>query len=231
MGLNVIILGGPGAGKGTQAALFALSHGLSKISTGDILRQGVKDRLPKVLLVKEKMDRGELADDDTIIEIVQDRLGRSDTSRGFVLDGFPRNVAQAHALDSIMEKRAKGALLIVDIVVPNEELARRLSSRRICSVCGMNAEPLQDPKAACQRCRGVFVSRTDDTEAVVLERLRIYSDETKPLVEYYGDRPTFFTVDGKQAPEQVALELNNLIDTAAARSSTVVMEAQGEANR
>ena len=230
MVLNVVMLGAPGAGKGTQAGRLAQARGLPKISTGDILRQGVKDRLPVALLAKEKMDRGELVDDDTIVAIVRDRLVRSDTDAGFILDGFPRTVFQARALDAIMDERGKGSLLVVDIVVPDGDLVRRLSGRRICSKCGTNAEPSEDEEAACRRCGGTLVHRADDKEAVVLERLRIYTLETKPLVECYSARPTFCAVNGKQAPEQVAQELSAMIDAAAARSGSAV-EARGAEGR
>ena len=231
MGLNIVMLGAPGAGKGTQAALFAEKRGLPAISTGDILRQGVKDRLPVALLAKEKMDRGELVDDDTMVSIVRDRLVRPDTDAGFILDGFPRTVSQARALDAIMDERGNGPLLVVDIVVPEEELARRLSDRRICSKCGLNAEPSGDAKAACQRCGGTLVNRADDTAEVVLERLRIYGQATKPLVEFYSGRPTFCAVNGQQSPDQVAQEVSTVIDGAAARTAVASVEARGVAGR
>ncbi len=230
MALNIVMLGAPGAGKGTQAGRLARERDLPKISTGDILRQGMKDRLPVALLAKEKMDRGELVDDDTMVTIVRDRLMRRDTEAGFILDGFPRTVSQAGALDTIMDERGKGPLLIVDIVVSDEELVLRLSRRCICSKCGANAEPLADVEAMCPRCGGPRVHRADDTAAVVLERLRIYAHATKPLVDYYRERPTFCAVNGQQAPDEVARELGAVIDTAAVRADAVV-EARGAAGR
>jgi adenylate kinase len=226
MRLNIVMLGGPGAGKGTQAERLAQERGLPKISTGEILRQGVKDKLPVALLAKEKTDRGELVDDDTIVAIVRDRLGRPDTDAGFILDGFPRTVSQARALDAIVDERGKDPLFIVDIDVPQEELVRRLSGRRICSACGTNAEPSDEAEAKCQRCGGTLVYRADDTAAVVRERLRVYAHSTKPLVDYYRERPTFCAVNGTQAPAQVAQELRAIIDDAADRARPVV-EAQG----
>lgn len=231
MGLNIVMLGAPGAGKGTQAERFAQARALPKISTGDILRQGVKEKLPVALSAKEKMDRGELVDDGTMVTIVHDRLSQSDTDAGFVLDGFPRTASQARALDAIMDERGKGPLLVVDIAVPEDELARRLSGRRICSVCGTNAEPSVDADAACRRCGGTLVYRADDTEAVVRERLRVYAHATKPLVEYYRDRDTFCAVNGQQGPAEVAQELNTIIDAAAARAGLVTVEAQGDTGR
>src|SRR6185503_20340556 len=132
MGLNVIMMGPPGAGKGTQAGRFARSSDLPKISTGDMLREAIKEQNPVALEAKKLMDRGELVDDATIIAIVRDRLSKPDTRPGFVLDGFPRTVEQAVALDALMEERGEGPLVVIDVVVPDQELVRRLDGRRIC---------------------------------------------------------------------------------------------------
>jgi adenylate kinase len=225
MGLNVIMMGPPGAGKGTQAGRFARERGLLKISTGDILRDAIKEQHPVALAAKAKMDRGELVDDGTMIAIVRDRLLRPDAQRGFVLDGFPRTVAQARALDDTMAERANGPLIVVDVVVPEEELVRRLASRRICSGCGMNADPF-GTEAQCRKCGGELVQRTDDNQDVVLERLKIYQRTTRPVLEYYRERPTFRVVNGAQAPDRVAHEMDTLIDDAAAVG--VALKAAGE---
>lgn len=231
MGLNVIILGAPGAGKGTQAARLARQRGLPKISTGDILRQGIKDRLPVALVAKARMDRGELLDDETMVTIVRERLVRPDTNAGFILDGFPRTVSQARSLDAIMEERGAGPLIVVDIVVPEEDLVSRLAGRRICSHCGTNAEPANGAGTTiCQRCGGTLVPRADDSEQVVLERLKVYTHAARPLVGYYRERPTFYTVNGAQTADHVAQELGATIDVAAARTRTIV-EARGATGR
>jgi adenylate kinase len=214
MGLNVIMMGPPGAGKGTQAERLARERGLLKISTGEILRDAIKEQHPVALVAKAKMDRGELIDDETMIAIVRDRLMRPDAEPGVILDGFPRTVAQAEALDRILEERDKGPLVVIDVVVPEEELVRRLASRRICSSCGTNAAP-GDKSPTCSRCGGVMVQRTDDNQQVVLERLKVYQHATKPVLEYYRGRPTFRVVNGTQPPDRVAHELNTLIDDAA----------------
>ena len=211
MALNVIMLGAPGAGKGTQAESFARAHGLPKISTGDILREGIKNELPLALVAKQKMDRGELADDDTIVGIVRERLKASDTKAGFVLDGFPRTVVQGQALDQLMVERGSDPLVIVDIVVPKAELVRRLSTRRICSGCGANADPLDTGATHCTVCGGVLVHRSDDNDRIVLERLRVYHESTKPVVDFYRDRPTFRAVNGAQAPDLVTAEIEATI--------------------
>jgi adenylate kinase len=214
MGLNVIMMGPPGAGKGTQAGRLAQERGLIKISTGDILREAIKEKNPTALEAKARMDRGELVDDAMIIAIVEQRLGRPDASRGFVLDGFPRTVAQAQALDEIMGRLGNGPLIVVDVAVPDQELVRRLASRRICSSCGTNADAL-GPATVCRKCGGELVQRTDDDQGVVQERLNVYQRATKPVLEYYRERPTFRVVNGAQAPERVAQELDTMIDDAA----------------
>jgi len=210
----VIMMGAPGAGKGTQAGRFARERGLPKISTGDMLREAIKAGDPVALKVKERMDRGELADDVTMIEIVRKRLQQPDAQAGFVLDGFPRTVAQAKALDGIMDERNNGPLIVVDVMVPPEELVRRLATRRICVDCQTNA----DPKATdrCLKCGGRLELRTDDNQDVVRERLSVYVRETKPVLEFYRERPTFRVVNGAQAPDRVAQELDTMIDDAAA---------------
>ena len=218
MALNVIMMGPPGAGKGTQAGRFARERGLLKISTGDILREAIKTGSPMALRAKALMDRGELVDDATMIDIVRERLMRADATPGFVLDGFPRTVGQAEALDRIVKERANGPLVVVDVRVPEKELVRRLASRLICSQCGANAEPPKagEPAATrCAKCGGELEQRTDDNEQIVLERLKVYERTTKPLVEFYRDRPTFRIVNGAQALERVAHELDTVIDDAA----------------
>jgi adenylate kinase len=223
MALNIIMLGAPGAGKGTQADVLAAKRGLPKISTGDILRQGIKDQLPVAMIAKAKMDRGELVDDDTMIAIVRDRLSRPDVDAGFILDGFPRTVDQARALDRLMDDLGKGPLLVVELVVPEEDLVRRLAGRRICSKCGENAGVDDGP--TCRRCGGELTQRPDDREEVVRERLNVYARSTKPLVDFYRARPTFRTVNGAQAPDRVARELDATIDAAASVGSRAGMGA------
>jgi adenylate kinase len=226
MGLNLVMLGAPGAGKGTQAERFASRRGLLKISTGDILRQGIKDQIPVALVAKAKMDRGELVDDATMVAIVRERLGRPDTVAGFILDGFPRTVEQARALDGIIAELGKAPLVVVDIVVPDDELVRRIAARRICAACGQNATSADG--TVCGRCGGALVQRPDDAEAVVLERLRVYARSTKPLVDFYRMRSTFRTVNGAQAPDQVARELETCVDEAASRADTGAQELAGQ---
>jgi adenylate kinase len=204
MALNVVFMGPPGAGKGTQAERFAREHGIPKISTGDILREAVSARTPLGLEVKSLMDRGELVGDDLIIGIVRERLGRPDAARGFVLDGFPRTVPQAAALDVLLNGR--GALIVVEIQVPDEELVRRVVSRRICSKCGRTVSAFGDDGVAaekCGNCGGSLVSRSDDSAQVARDRLKVYWRETQPMIAFYQSRPTYRAIDGAQPPERV----------------------------
>ena len=222
------MMGPPGAGKGTQAARFARERGLLKISTGDILREAIKEQNPAALAAKARMDRGELVDDATMIAIVRERLLKPDAAPGIVLDGFPRTVAQARALDQIVEERNNGPLIVVDVEVPEQELVRRLASRRICGTCGLNADPF-GTGTICGKCGGTLIQRTDDNQQVVLERLNVYRRATRPVLEFYRERPTFRVVNGAQAPERVAHEMDTLIDDAAAAG--VVTKTKGEAGK
>jgi adenylate kinase len=202
--LNVVMLGPPGAGKGTQAERFAREHDLPKISTGDILREAVQSGSDLGRQVKVVMERGELVSDALITGIVRERLGRPDVARGFVLDGYPRTVPQAEALDAMVA--GGDPLIVVEMKVPDEELVRRVQGRRVCKVCGTNVSAFSaDPATVqrCEKCGGELVSRSDDTEVVVRERLKVYWRDTRPIIAYYGRRPTFRSIDGAQTPEQV----------------------------
>ncbi len=215
MALNLIMLGPPGAGKGTQAERFARAKGIPKISTGDMLREAVKAGTEIGRRAKAIMDRGELVSDEVIIGVVRERLDKADAQGGFILDGFPRTVAQARALDELMDGRP--ALIVIDIVVPEEELVRRLGSRLVCADCGTNAEGVDLSMAAkvrCAKCGGHLKQRSDDNQQVVLERLKVYRRDTEPLVEYYQPRPTFRAVDGAQHPDQVAQDLSAAVEAA-----------------
>jgi len=209
MALNLLVLGPPGAGKGTQAERFARRRGIPRISTGDILREAVQTGTEIGRRAKAIMDRGELVNDEVMIGIVKERLDREDARSGFVLDGFPRTVAQAEALDAIMAGR--DPLVVVDITVPEQQLVRRLASRMICEACGTNA-PAGDASTQCGRCGGRMVQRTDDSEAVVLERLKVYHRQSEPLVEYYRSRPTYRSIDGAQTMDRVAADLSAAIE-------------------
>ena len=215
MALNLIMLGPPGAGKGTQAERFAGLKGIPKISTGDMLREAVKAGTEIGLRAKAIMDRGELVSDEVMVGIVKERLDRADARAGFILDGFPRTVAQAESLDRLMDGR--DPLVVIDIAVPETELVRRLVSRIICQDCGSNAEGVdlgQIATSRCAKCGGALKQRADDSEAVVLERLKVYHRNTQPLVDFYRARQTFRSIDGAQGAEQVAAALGEAVTAA-----------------
>jgi len=205
--LNVIMLGPPGAGKGTQAERLARTRGLPKISTGDILREAVHADTALGRAAKITMDAGNLVPDDVMIGIVCERLERDDARGGFVLDGFPRTVVQATALDQMVNGR--GPLVVLDIVVPEDVLVRRLATRRICGQCGVNA--LVEWTGNCQSCGGGLIARIDDGVEIVRERLKVYQRQTKPLVDYYSVRPTFRSIDGNQPPDVVTSQVESAL--------------------
>ena len=211
--MNVVMLGPPGAGKGTQAERLARTRKLPKISTGDILREAVQAGTEMGRAARALMHAGNLVGDDVMIGIVQERLDRPDAKNGFVLDGFPRTIVQADALDRMVGGR--GPLVVLDIVVPEEVLVRRLASRRICGDCGVNAAV--DWLTVCGQCGGMLVARVDDGVAIVRERLGVYHRQTKPLVDYYQGRPTFRQIDGNLPPDVVTGAIDAALAEAAAR--------------
>jgi adenylate kinase len=210
MELNVVMLGPPGAGKGTQARQLRRRWNIPHISTGAMLREAVQAATPLGREVGAIMASGGLIDDEVITRIVRERLNEADVKSGFLLDGFPRTVAQARALDALVATRAP--LVIVEIVLTEAEVVRRLASRMVCSECGTNAQDTgEDPR--CSDCGGPLVPRADDREQVVLNRLEVYRKQTEPLVTYYAERPTFFRIDGAQLPDDVTADIINAVES------------------
>jgi adenylate kinase len=209
MSIDVVMLGPPGAGKGTQAARLAGAFGIPKISTGDILREAAQADTGDGRALRAVMAAGHLVSDDLMVRIVADRVAQADAAAGFVLDGFPRTVVQAKALDA--QEAGRGPLTVLCLEVPHDVLVARLSARRICGACGLNAPPGAGADAPCARCGGAFVIRTDDGNGVVRERLRVYDEQTRPLVDYYRGRPTFFEIDGNQPPDVVYAALEAVL--------------------
>ena len=208
--MNIVLLGPPGAGKGTQAERMSGAYGVPQISTGDIFRANLAAGTPLGLEAKGYMDAGELVPDDVVERIVADRLGERDTDAGFILDGFPRSIHQAQALDSYLAGAGKPLDLVINIEVDPEILIGRLTGRRMCRDCDAISHLLNDPSAAegvCGACGGELYQREDDNERTVRNRLEVYKAETEPLIEYYRPTGRMVTVDGSLPPDQVFEEI------------------------
>jgi adenylate kinase len=202
MELNLVMLGPPGAGKGTQARQLRRRWNIPHISTGAMLREAVQAGTPLGREVAAIMETGGLIDDEVITRVVTERLAQPDTKRGFLLDGFPRTIPQARALDEIVAGRAP--LIIIEIVLSQSEVIRRLASRMVCAECGTNATGEGE---ACHDCGGPLVPRADDREQVVVNRLEVYRNQTEPLVKYYCERPTYCRIDGARLPDDVTSDV------------------------
>lgn len=198
-GARVVLLGPPGAGKGTQAKLLQDRFAARQISTGDILRRAVADQSPLGKQAAEYIRRGELVPDRLIIDLVAERLKEKDCETGFVLDGFPRTIAQAQSLEEILKRMGLGLDCVLSVQVPDKLIVERLSGRRTCKGCGALYHVVFDPpKAAetCNRCGGELFQRDDDREETVTNRLKVYEDQTAPLVSYYRERGLLREIDG-----------------------------------
>ena len=201
--MNLILLGAPGAGKGTQAEVLSKKLGIPTISTGNILRAAIKDGTPTGLKAKAYMDEGKLVPDDVIIGIIQERLQADDCRGGYILDGVPRTIAQAEA----MEKAGIRFDAVVSIQVPEEEILKRMTGRRVCEACGSSYHITALPpkkEGVCDACGGRLVQRKDDTPETVKARLAVYHKETEPLVDFYARRGLLKSVDGVGKDEVTA---------------------------
>jgi adenylate kinase len=208
--MNIVLVGAPGAGKGTQAARMVERYGVPHISTGDIFRKAVADGTALGVEAKKYMDAGELVPDEVVIGIVAERLGEADAAQGFILDGFPRTLAQADALDVALAGAGRKLDAVVLVDVPRGELVSRLTSRRQCRDCGHIYNVLVDApsvEGVCDACGGEVYQRDDDTVATVTNRLDVYESQTEPLVAYYRDRGVLRVVDGTRPMTDVFDEI------------------------
>lgn len=197
--MNIILLGPPGAGKGTQAKRLIDKYGIPQVSTGDMLRAALKEGTPLGLEAKKYMDQGALVPDSVVIGLVKERIQKPDATKGYMLDGFPRNVSQAEALDKTLAQLGQKIDHVVSIEVPSEELVGRLTGRRTCRACGAGFHVMFDPpkkEGICDKCSGELYQRDDDNVATVSSRLKVYEDQTKPLISYYEKQGKLRRVNG-----------------------------------
>ncbi len=210
--MKLILLGAPGAGKGTQAEVISEHLSIPTISTGNIIRAALKAQTEMGIKAKEFIDKGLLVPDDVVIGIVRERLKEDDCKNGFILDGFPRTVPQAQALDDmgiVIDK-------VIDIQVPDEKIVQRLSGRRVCGGCGASYHLLYkkpEKDGVCNHCGAQLVQRSDDKEETILERLKVYHEQTEPLVEFYKNKNKLTVVEGQEeVADTTALTLKALED-------------------
>ena len=189
--MNVILLGAPGAGKGTQAVRIAAAMNIPHISTGDIFRKNIKEKTPVGLKAKSYIDRGQLVPDEVVVEIVQQRIDEDDCKNGFLLDGFPRTIAQAEALDRLTNIDS-----VINIEVDLDKLVDRITGRRVCEKCGESYHVSTKKDDICEKCGGKLIQRADDTEETVKSRLNVYKNETAPLINFYKNQGVLKNVDG-----------------------------------
>ncbi len=195
--MNLILLGAPGAGKGTQAEAISAKLGIPQISTGNMLREAVKNGTALGLQAKEAMESGALVSDEIVIGILKDRIAEPDAANGYILDGFPRTVAQAEALDAMGVNIDK----VLEIFVPDERICARMSGRRVCETCGASYHIEYKPtqvEGVCDKCGGKTVQRADDAPETVLSRLEVYREKTAPLKEFYDKTGKLLTVEGQE---------------------------------
>jgi len=216
--MRIVLLGAPGSGKGTQSQHLAEQEGIPQISTGDLLRAAVARGTELGRAAKEAMDAGRLVDDALVLGMIRERLGERDARRGFILDGFPRNLAQAHALERLLATLHKPLAAVVQLEVDYGELARRISGRRTCADCGRVFNLLTAPPAANETCPKTgaphrLLQRPDDNEATVAERLRVYDEKTRPLIDFYRARGLLKVINAQGDVDEVTRRLAQALAT------------------
>ena len=204
--MKIVLLGPPGAGKGTQAKSISIRYSIPHISTGDIFRKCIAGKMPLGIEALKYMNNGKLVPDDITIELVEDRLRQDDCSGGYLLDGFPRTVKQAEALSQFLHKRGEKLSTVLLIKVPRDFILDRMTGRRVCPSCGASYHIKFNPPAMCLKCDicgSEIIQRKDDSEQTVMERLDVYDIQTQPLIEYYSIRNILSVVDGTKAINEV----------------------------
>jgi len=212
--MKLLIMGRPGAGKGTQAVNIREYYNIPHISTGDMFRAAIKNQTKLGLEAKSYMDKGALVPDEVTIGIVKDRLLEDDCKKGFLLDGFPRTIAQAEALDAFLKENGIKLDAVLDVNVPAEILVRRMVGRRVCKTCGATYHVEFNPskvEGVCDNCGSPLIQRADDTEATAKNRLAVYDNQTAPLLEYYKKQNILKTVNGDQPLDKVFDDIKSVL--------------------
>jgi adenylate kinase len=210
--MRLIFLGAPGTGKGTQASNLAEKYSIPQISTGDILRKAVQDGSELGKKAKAIMESGGLVSDEIIIQLIKERLSQSDCRKGYILDGYPRTIAQAESLDRLLGSQAISAVIYFD--VSERSIIERLTSRRVCVECGNVYNMHGNPPPAdgfCEKCHGKIIQRDDDKESTVHNRLQVYNEKTAPLTRFYEKQKKLFSIDGSQSVENVRQAIEKVI--------------------
>lgn len=213
--MRIIMLGAPGAGKGTQAEVIAEKFCIPHISTGDIFRKNIKEGTELGVKAKEYIDKGQLVPDELTTDLIASRVSEEDCKNGYILDGFPRTIPQAEFFDKALEKSGGKIDLVIDIEVPDDVIVSRLSGRRVCKKCGALYHMLwQKPKTdgVCDSCGGEVVLRADDAPETVLHRLEVYHKETQPLIDYYSQKGSLKAVDGTVSYDEVWGQIVKLLE-------------------
>lgn len=204
--MKIVMLGAPGAGKGTQAKRIAAKFSIPHISTGDIFRANIKNNTPLGTKAKSYMDKGELVPDELVIELIMDRFAQDDCVNGYVLDGFPRTIPQAEELDKALKSVNDNLDYAIDVEVPDDNIINRMSGRRACVNCGATYHIVHNPPKVeneCDTCNGELILRDDDKPETVKNRLDVYHTQTEPLLKYYTEKGILYTVDGTQDMDTV----------------------------
>lgn len=204
--MNIILLGPPGAGKGTQAKRLIDRYGIPQISTGDMLRAAVAEKTPLGLEAKKYMDAGQLVPDSVVVGLVKERIQKEDCKKGYMLDGFPRNVSQAETLDKMLGELGQKIDHVICIEVPEDELIQRLTGRRTCRQCGAGYHVMFDPpkkEGVCDKCGGELYQRDDDNVQTVTSRLKVYKDQTEPLIAYYERQGKLRRINGLGSIDEI----------------------------
>jgi adenylate kinase len=212
--VRLVLLGPPGAGKGTQARMLETKLQAPQIASGDLLRAAVRNRTELGSRAKAYMDRGELVPDELVLGMIDERLSHSDAGRGFILDGFPRTLAQAEALAAMVTRRGETIDRVVAIIVPDEDIVKRISGRRTCRSCGAMYHMIYDPprkSGVCNSCGGELYQRADDAEDTVRTRLQVYAFSTRPLLDYYGRAGILAEIDGIGRPEEIEQRIFSIL--------------------